>query len=193
VDPPPERRPEPAWDLPHPVVGFLGRLDPPKGIEDLLEAAGEVEAQVVVVGAPWAGDEAYVASLHRLAEEHAPGRVHFVGSLPDPWTALAGMDVLAVPSRLEPFGRVAAEAQLAGVPVVAADAGGLPDAVTDDVDGLLFPVGDVAALAHALRRVLGEPGLRERLVAAGEISGQRFRPVRHAARMAALYDDLTSQ
>jgi glycosyltransferase involved in cell wall biosynthesis len=193
VDPPPALRPQPAWDLPRPVVGFLGRLDPPKGIEDLLEAAEEVDAHIVVVGAPWAGDDAYVASLHRLAEERAPGRVHFAGSLPDPWTALAGMDVLAVPSRMEPFGRVAAEAQLAGVPVVAADAGGLPDAVTDDVDGLLFPVGDVAALAHELRRVLCEPGLRERLVAAGEISGQRFHPQRHAERIAAIYADLVPE
>jgi glycosyltransferase involved in cell wall biosynthesis len=191
VDPPPHVRPEPAWDLPRPVIGFLGRLDPPKGIEDLLRAAAELsEAQVVVVGAPWSGDEAYVESLRRLGEEQAPGRVHFVGSLPDPWTALAGMDVLAVPSKMEPFGRVAAEAQLAGVPVVAANAGGLPDAVTDELDGLLFPVGDVAALAVSLRRVLSEPGLRARLVAAGEVSGQRFQPVRHAKRIAELYDDL---
>ena len=77
------------------------------------------------------------------------------------------MDVLAVPSRMEPFGRVAAEGQLAGVPVVAADAGGLPDAITDGVDGLLFPVGDVAALTAAVRRVLDEPDLRDALTAAG--------------------------
>lgn len=190
VDPPPVERPTAPWDLPRPIVGFLGRLDPPKGIEDLLMAAGDLEVQVVVVGAPWSGDEAYVGSLHRLAQERAPGRVHFAGALPDPWTALAGMDVLAVPSRMEPFGRVAAEAQLAGVPVVAADAGGLPDAVTDEVDGLLVPVGDVGALTTALRRVLEDADLRDRLVAAGLVSGQRFHPSRHAARMAALYDEI---
>ena len=167
VEPPPAERPAPAWDLPRPVVGFLGRLDPPKGIEDLLRAAADLPAQIVVVGEPWAGDEAYVESLRQLGEEQAPGRVHFTGALPDPWTALAGMDVLAVPSRMEPFGRVAAEGQLAGVPVVAADAGGLPDAITDGVDGLLFPVGDVAALTEAVLRVLDEPALRDALVSGG--------------------------
>ena len=143
-----------------------------------------------MVGAPWSGDEAYVASLETLAQEQAPGRVHFAGSLPDPWQALVGMDVLAVPSRMEPFGRVAAEAQLAGVPVVAADAGGLPDAVTDEVDGLLVPVGDVAALTAALRRVLDDGELRARLVGAGLESAKRFAPARHASRIAELYADV---
>jgi glycosyltransferase involved in cell wall biosynthesis len=192
VEPPPAVMPEPAWDLPRPVVGFLGRLDPPKGIEDLLYAAGQLKASVAVVGAPWAGDEAYVASLESLAEEQAPGRVHFAGSLPDPWHALAGMDVLAVPSRMEPFGRVAAEAQLAGVPVVAADAGGLPDAVTNEVDGLLVPVGDVGALTAALRRVLDDAELRARLATAGLESAKRFAPERHASRIAELYGDLAA-
>jgi len=191
VAPPPAKLPPPAWDLPHPVIGFLGRLDPPKGIEDLLRAASGLDAHVVVVGAPWAGDEAYVDSLRALGERCAPGRVHLVGPLPDPWHALAGMDVLAIPSRMEPFGRVAVEAQLAGVPVVAADAGGLPDAVTDGVDGLLVPVGDVAALHGALVRLLREPELRERLVVAGLASARRFRPDRHAQRMAELYRDVT--
>ena len=193
VEPPPAELPPPAWQLSGPVVGFLGRLDPPKGIEDLLRAAADVPAQFVVVGAPWAGDETYVQSLRALGEESAPGRVHFIGALPDPWTALAGMDVLAVPSRMEPFGRVAAEGQLAGVPVVAADAGGLPDAVTDGVDGLLFPVGDVDALAASIVRVLDDAELRARLVAAGLESGQRFRPSQHAARIAALYAGLVDE
>jgi glycosyltransferase involved in cell wall biosynthesis len=192
VESPPAVLPPPAWDLARPVVGFLGRLDPPKGIEDLLYAASELNASVAVVGAPWAGDEAYVASLEALAEEQAPGRVHFAGPLPDPWQALAGMDVLAVPSRMEPFGRVAAEAQLAGVPVVAADAGGLPDAVSDDVDGLLVPVGDVPALTVALRRILEDADLRRRLAAAGLESAKRFAPERHASRIAELYTDLAT-
>ena len=55
VEPPPAELPPPAWELSGPVVGFLGRLDPPKGIEDLLRAAADVPAQFVVVGSTVGG------------------------------------------------------------------------------------------------------------------------------------------
>jgi glycosyltransferase involved in cell wall biosynthesis len=178
------------WGRPRPLVGFVGRLDEGKGLEDLIEAMGEVPAHLVVVGAAWAGSEEYVASLRALAERLAPGRVHFVGEAGSPWPAMAGMDVLAVPSHLEPFGRVAVEGQLSGLPVVAAEAGGLVEIVTDDVDGLLHPVRDVEALAQALNRLLGDPALRERLGKAGAESGRRFSSTAHAAAVTALYADV---
>ena len=55
----------------------------------------------------------------------------------------------------EPFGQVVVEAMLAGVPVVAAAAGGRAEILTDGVNGLLYPAGDVEALAEALRRLRG--------------------------------------
>ena len=84
-------------------------------------------------------------------------------------------DVLAVPSVpmpgwLEQFGRVVVEAQASGVPVVASASGALPDVVGED--GLLVPPRDARALRAALARLLDEPGLWERLRAAG-IAGRR--------------------
>jgi D-inositol-3-phosphate glycosyltransferase len=110
--------------------------------------------------------------------------VHFVGSLPDPWQALFALDVLVVPSWAEPFGRVAAEAQRAGTPVLAARAGGLVDVVHHGQDGLLFPARDPDALAEQLQSVLIDPELRARLASAGRVSAQRFDPAIHAAAMA---------
>lgn len=195
VEPPPLPDPAaapqpPAWELPRPVVGFLGRLDVGKGIETLIDAVGPLDVHVAVVGEPWSGTPAYVTGLRERAEQVAPGRIHFVGALPNPWVALEGMDVLAVPSRMEPFGRVAAEGQLAGVPVVAADAGGLPEIVTDHVDGLLVPPEDAVALRAALVELVDSPELAARLAADGLVRAQRFSPGRHAEAIVALYDSL---
>lgn len=176
-----------SWNLPRPLVGYLGRLDPGKGIEDLIQAAGTIDAHVVVAGTPFTGTADYVRSLHALATQRAPGRVHFVGAVADPWQLLAGVDVLVVPSLAEPFGRVAAEAQRAAVAVLAADAGGLPEIVTDGVDGLLFSPADPPSLASCLNRVLSDEALRARLVAAGRASAGRFDPDRHADAMVRIF------
>jgi glycosyltransferase involved in cell wall biosynthesis len=106
----------------------------------------------------------------------------------EPGTALAAFDVLAMPSRREPWGRVAAEALIAGVPVVAAASGGLPEVVRDGVDGFLYPPGDVGALADRLRTLLDDPDLRARMGAAGREGAGRFSPSAHAASVAALLD-----
>jgi phosphatidylinositol alpha-mannosyltransferase len=80
----------------------------------------------------------------------------------------AAADVFAAPATgHESFGVILVEAMAAGVPVVASDIPGYREVVRDDVDGLLVPPGDPEALAGALRRVLGEPALAERLAAAG--------------------------
>jgi glycosyltransferase involved in cell wall biosynthesis len=75
--------------------------------------------------------------------------------------------VVVVPSRREGFGVVAREAMAHGRPVVACAVGGLVDAVEDGVTGLLVPPRDPPALRSALERLLGDPGLRERLGRAG--------------------------
>ena len=188
VEEPPTNVAKAPWSVPRPVVGYLGRITPDKGVEDLLRAAALIDAHVVVVGDPPAGQSAYGKHVRELAAANAPGRVHFVGSVPDPWQALAVMDVLVVPSRAEPWGRVAAEGQRAGILVLAANAGGLPDIVTDRRDGLLFPPQDPEALGTLLTEVLGDRRLREALAAAGRTSARRYDPARHAAVMADFFD-----
>jgi glycosyltransferase involved in cell wall biosynthesis len=91
-----------------------------------------------------------------------------------------------VPSRLEPFGNVAVEAQLAGKPVVASDVQGLPEIVQDGLTGLLVPPDDPAALAAAVGRLLDEPGLAERLAGSGAAAArQRFSPDRYRSGLRA--------
>jgi glycosyltransferase involved in cell wall biosynthesis len=185
--------PAPADRGPEPVVGFLGRLDPEKGVEDLIRAAARVPARFVLVGAPVFAPDGYLELLERLADRDAPGRITFAGPVAEPEQALGNFDVLAVPSHREPWGRVAAEALTLGVPVVAADAGGLPEVVRDGVDGLLHRPRDVGHLAAQLTRLVRDEALRKELGAAAAEGAERFSPDVHAAAVAAALDRVASR
>jgi glycosyltransferase involved in cell wall biosynthesis len=149
-------------------AGFLGSLMISKAPHVLLEAMQALPSNafsVTLYGAhtPYHGDESYRRRLAPLLEHP---HVVLRGPLPhaDVPEALASLDVLVVPSIWpENSPLVIHEAFLAGVPVVASNIGGIRDLVVDGVNGLLFPAGDAASLAHALGRIVREPGLLETL------------------------------
>ncbi len=88
-------------------------------------------------------------------------RVSFRGFAEDVHAELARLDVLVHASTVpEPLGQVVLEGMAAGLPVVAADAGGPAEIIDDGVDGLLYPPGDEAALAERLRRLADDRELR---------------------------------
>jgi len=91
-------------------------------------------------------------------------RVTFTGFLSEPALGYAAADIVTHTSILpEPFGRVVIEAMLAGRPVVATDAGAIPEIITPGESGVLVPVNHPSALANALTQLIGDPGLRTRL------------------------------
>ena len=144
----------------------LGRLVEKKGFATLVEAAAEGRGlEICIAGAGDLREE-----LERLAAaRNAP--VRLVGPLDREAVAvaLAEADVVAVPSVVDRAGNVDGlpnvllEALAAGKAVVASRVAGIPDVVTDGVNGLLVPPGDPAALAAALHRLGGDAGLRTRL------------------------------
>jgi glycosyltransferase involved in cell wall biosynthesis len=87
----------------------------------------------------------------------------------------AGAAVQLMPSRFEGFGMVAAEAMAAGVPLIAAAAGSLPEVVDAPNGGVLVPPGDARALADATERLLDDAAAREALSASARVSAERFR------------------
>lgn len=164
--------------LPSPVIGFVGRLVPEKGIVEAIDAAAEVGASLLVVGdGPLAG-----AARARAAERGVAAR--FCGAVPHDevprW--YAAMDVVAIPSRrtetwMEQFGRIVIEANAAGIPVVAADSGELANTVRATGGGVVVPERDRAALATALKELLGDPERRRTLGEAGWLAvRKRFTP-----------------
>jgi glycosyltransferase involved in cell wall biosynthesis len=105
---------------------------------------------------------------------------------------MKAIDILAVPSWMEPFGRVAVEGMAAGCAVVGTAAGGLPEIITDGIDGILVPPKDVDALTTALYRLAAQPDLRRVLTKEGACTARRFTAHRHAGQMQALYDSVLS-
>jgi glycosyltransferase involved in cell wall biosynthesis len=93
----------------------------------------------------------------------------------------------------EPFGQVVVEGMAAGLPVVAAAAGGPLEIVRDGVDGLLYRPGDVEALAAALRRLATDEALRRRLGDAGRANAQRFRPTVAAEQVSGVSRDVVAR
>jgi D-inositol-3-phosphate glycosyltransferase len=157
------------------VVLFAGRIQPLKAPDVLLRAVAllldrspELRSRLVVpvVGGPSGTGLEHPESLAELAGELGIGDVvRFVPPVPPAELAqwLAAASVVAVPSYNESFGLVAAEAQAAGTPVVAASVGGLTTVIDHEVSGLLLDSHEPSDWAAALGRVLLDDPFRARL------------------------------
>ena len=175
-----------------PRVLFVGVLEAVKGFDVLVEAWPEVARAVPSARLHVVGRGALAGDAGRLATD-LPGTVERDGQLDPPGVAAAldAATVLVLPSRAEGLGRVVIEAFCRARPVVAVRAGGIPDIVEDGENGLLVAPGDPSALAGAIRRVLTEPGLAERLGAAALAEAPRWAvsPEAYAERVEALVHD----
>lgn len=148
---------------------------PGKGHDLLLDALAPLAAlrwHCLCVGS-LERDSTFVDGLRRrLLDSGLDGRIRFSGPQAEAELArsYAAADVLVLPTRMETYGMVVAEALARGLPIVAADVGGVPEALGHGVrgtrPGLLVPPGDPAALHDALRSWLEDAGLRRRLRAA---------------------------
>jgi glycosyltransferase involved in cell wall biosynthesis len=180
-------------------IGMVGRLTPWKGQHVFLQALPQAfpdsnaredgSWEAVIVGAPMFGENGYERELRRLTEELGlEERVRFLGFREDVEEELAAMDVLVHASVIpEPFGQVVVEGMAAGLPVIAADSGGPAEVIDHEVTGLLFPSGDSAALAEALRRVASDTELRARLGRAARGAAQAFAPALIASQVGDVY------
>ena len=157
----------------------VSRIDYQKNQLALVDALAELpgECRLTLVGpvtAAWYGERIRA----RARELGVADRLSLVPGLPpgsaELEAAFASADVFVLPSVHEPFGIVALEAMQRGLPLVAANTGGIPDFVADGRNGLLFDPADVAALVAAVRRVFDEPGLAGRLIAGGLATAARF-------------------
>jgi len=179
-----------------PTLLFVGRLDPIKGIELLLEsvAALRTPAQLVVVGGNPDGDPEVERLRDRAATLGLAERAHFPGAVPQPELVryYRAADALVVTSRYESFGLAAVEALACGTPVVAAPVGGLPSIVRDTQNGVLVPWRCAQAFAERIDALLADPRLRARLAANARRSVERYAWPRIGDRVRELYGELAA-
>lgn len=152
------------------VIIFLGRINPDKGIPDLLRAFAEVNrllpsTHLLVVGPDESGLD---PELARLAQPFA-GYYHRIGYTDSPQDYLCCADIFCLPSYREGFGSVLIEAAAMGVPAVASRIVGLIDAVVEDETGLLFEAGQVRQLRDALIVLAKESTLRQTMAEAAAL------------------------
>jgi glycosyltransferase involved in cell wall biosynthesis len=181
-----------------PCVGVIGNIQEWKGQLVLIEAMARVAstipaAHAVVIGGVHRAGAAYLEQMQRRIRELGLGtHVLHTGFRTDVADLVNALDVVVHTSvRPEPFGRVILEAMLLGKPVVATDAGGVPELIQHGTTGFLTPPGDADALGACLVRVLGDAALRARVgAAARRWATDQFGLERHVAGFSQLYEDL---
>jgi len=139
------------------LISFVGKFTSFKGIDILLKAMETVQKRVPDVHLALAGDGELREEMEELVRTSDLQNIHFLGQQEQEQVAQLYncADISVVPSRIEPFGLVALEAMACGTPVVATDAGGLPDFVNAQV-GALVPMENPDALAEAIIAELRE-------------------------------------
>ena len=180
-------------DLDTHVLLAVGRIEPLKGLDILIEAIAQMTERERVVLLIVGGDDRAAPQIARLgaqaAEAGVGDRVRFVGAVPHEQLSAYynAADVVVVPSFYESFGLVAVEAMASGVPVVASRVGGLASTVVDGRTGYLVPWRCPDPFAEKLDLLLENPSLRHALGAAAADSMLAYEWSTVAAKLRELY------
>jgi glycosyltransferase involved in cell wall biosynthesis len=175
-----------------PVVALTGQVSEVKGIWEFVEAANQLRATNAVFAV--LGDDLKTQGAVRremeakVAALGLSDRFVFLGFRRDAPELVQAFDIVAVPSRVEPFGLASLEAMAAGRPVVASRVGGIPEVVRDGQEGILVPAQDPAALASGIARLLANPSEGAELGSRGRRrANQVFGMHVHGQALQALY------
>jgi glycosyltransferase involved in cell wall biosynthesis len=169
-----------------------GRLAPEKGHSVLLQAMAKVVKHTPTARLRICGEGKERAALEAQVSALGLTRaVEFTGFLTDTRASLAAADVFVMPSLFEGLGVAVLEAMAMARPVVATDAGGLPESVVDGETGRLVPKGDAEALAEAILSMLSSPATARAMGAAGRRRAQeRFDRPQIVDRVLDLYEEM---
>lgn len=197
-----EARAKLRLNLTEQIVLYVGRFEPRKGIETLIQACVQSEAQkegnlrLILVGGscPDRIDGQERKRLEQIIREVGLAqKTLFSGQLDHSVLPLyyAASDVCVIPSHYEPFGLVAIEAMACGTPVVASDVGGLKFAVVPEKTGLLVPSQSITAFTTAIDRILADKGWVKQLrINASARVREQFTWERTVSQLSNLYQGL---
>ncbi len=175
------------------VVGFVGRLDICKGADLLIDAAAilcrEDERYHFVIVGEGPQRQQLEAMVNRLGLGE---RITFTGLCENPAEIVRAFDLAVVPSRREAFGIAAVEFMRMKVPVITSAVGGLIEVVQHEKTGILLDELSAGSIAEAVRRLLRESPLRERLIDDAEVFSRRFDGREQLTQITEIYEKLCS-
>jgi glycosyltransferase involved in cell wall biosynthesis len=180
------------YELPRAFVLYVGGFEPRKDVTTLIDAVaacGRPDLGLVLAGSLGRWRQRITAAVDRASIGARVRLLDFVDDADLP-SLYAAASCLVCPSRYEGFGLPVVEAMAAGTPVIVSSGGALPELATGA--GLIFPVGDVAALAQALERLLTERYSTATLIEEGRRRAEEHRWERVVPRYVSLYRQLSS-
>ncbi|HMF53543.1 MAG TPA: N-acetyl-alpha-D-glucosaminyl L-malate synthase BshA [Edaphobacter sp.] len=140
-----------------PLFVHLSNFRPVKRVLDVIEVFARV-ARVLPARLMLIGDGPDRSAAEHLALRHGvQDRIHFLGKQDAVHELLPLADLMLMPSQMESFGLAALEAMACGVPAIATRVGGVPELIDDNINGLLFELGDVESMANAAITLLNDP------------------------------------
>ncbi|MBR6209252.1 MAG: glycosyltransferase [Oscillospiraceae bacterium] len=173
------------------LVGTAARMEAVKDLPTLLRGFAALAKEDKNAYLALAGTGREEASLRRLGKELGlEERLRFLGWVEDMDSFYSALDLFALSSRSETFPFVLLSAARCGLPVVAAEAGGVPELIRHGTTGLLFPPGDSAALGRALNALSGDAARRAALGAALRERGRNFTPRAMGEKMREIYKEI---
>jgi N-acetyl-alpha-D-glucosaminyl L-malate synthase BshA len=177
----------------HKVLAHVSNFREVKRVKDVVRIFARVRRQMaatlLMVGD---GPERHDAE-HEARELGVAADIRFLGKLDAVAPLLAAADLFVLPSQTESFGLAALEAMACGAPVVAARTGGLPEVITDGVDGILEPPGSVEAMARRAVALLRDPAAHDAMRAAALRRAAAFSAATVVPQYEAFYNHVLSK
>lgn len=176
------------------VIGTVGRLEPGKGQQYFLSAAAEVKKRLnnlrfIIIGGETVGQHGFLEQLQKLSRRLGlENDVIFTGFVENVHELLNVLDVVVLATKKETFGLSLIEAMAVGVAPIGTNAGGVPEIIEHNRNGLLVPPLDAETLAEAMFKLAGDPGKRRRMAqAARKTVEEKFNIQEHLLRLEKIF------
>ncbi len=180
------------YELSHPSVVTIGQLSPRKGSDILFKAFVKLLEKHPTAHLYYVGNPDWTELVDEVKLSPYSANIHFVGLEKQPLKYLLSADVFAFPSLREPLGLVLIEAREAGVPIVASDVDGIPEALDNGHVGVLVPPGDIDILSEKLAFFIENPEVAKEEGKKGTFNLERFSTANMANQYVDLYRSLTN-
>ncbi|MHC4843461.1 MAG: glycosyltransferase family 4 protein [Planctomycetota bacterium] len=175
------------------IIGFVGRLHHVKGVDLLIQAFALLSENNKDYFLVITGDGPERASLENLVEKfEISKRVRFLGMCPDVARVMSGFDIGVIPSRNEPFGRVALELMRMRVPIVSSGVDGLSELVKDGITGVVNPTNTPEQIAKAIQKLIFDGQLKQLVVENAYKFSEQFEVGSYVQKIQQIYQELPS-